>query len=299
MLLDNNARNRRIGIGLVALTTLCFASLDAIAKWLVQELPVTQVVWLRFATHIVITPLLLAPLYGWELLRVRNWRLQALRGAMLGAMTLLNFAALQYLQLAETGAIQFSVPLLIALISAWWLGERLDAVRWAAIAVGLGGVLLILRPWTGAFHPALLLSVLNALLYAAFNLLTRRLAATESPAALQLMSAIGATVLIAPFGLAQWETPSGPGTWVLIALTGTFGGLGHYLVAKAHRYATAATLGPFLYQQILYMTLLGWLVFGQIPDGWVIAGAVVVVGSGLALLWVEVRGGRGTEFQKR
>ena len=290
MLLDNNARNRRIGIGLVTLTTLCFASLDAIAKWLVQELPVTQVVWLRFATHVLITSLLLAPVYGRELVRVRSWKLQALRGAMLGSMTLLNFAALQYLQLAETGAIQFSVPLLIALISAWWLGEKLDAVRWVAIAAGLGGVMLIIRPWTGAFHPAILLSVLNALLYAAFNLLTRRLAATESPASLQLMSAIGATVLIAPFGLAQWQTPSGWGTWVLIGLTGAFGGFGHYLVAKAHRYATAATLGPFLYQQILYMTLLGWLVFSQIPDAWVVEGAVVVVASGLALLWVEVRG---------
>ena len=107
MLLDNNARNRRIGIGLVTLTTLCFASLDAIAKWLVQELPVTQVVWLRFASHVVITSLLLAPVYGRELVRVRSWKLQALRGAMLGSMTLLNFAALQYLQLAETGAIQF------------------------------------------------------------------------------------------------------------------------------------------------------------------------------------------------
>ena len=157
MLLDNNARNRRIGIGLVTLTTLCFASLDAIAKWLVQELPVTQVVWLRFASHVVITSLLLAPVYGRELVRVRSWKLQALRGAMLGSMTLLNFAALQYLQLAETGAIQFSVPLLIALISAWWLGEKLDAVRWVAIAAGLGGVMLIIRPWTGSFHPAILL----------------------------------------------------------------------------------------------------------------------------------------------
>ena len=81
---------------------------------------------------------------------------------MLGVITALNFWALQYLQLAETG-LQFSVPLLIALLSAWWLGERLDARRWLAIAAGLGGVLLIMRPWTGAFHPALLLSMGNAL----------------------------------------------------------------------------------------------------------------------------------------
>jgi drug/metabolite transporter (DMT)-like permease len=286
---DNNARHRRIGIALISLTTLCFAGLDAVAKWLVQELPVQQVVWMRFTSHVLVTAALLGPIYGRELVRVRNLRLQALRGALLGVMTLMNFWALQYLQLAETGAIQFSVPLLIALFSAWWLGERLDAQRWLAIAAGLAGVMLILRPWTGSFHPALLLCLGQVVLYAVFNLLTRHMAATESPAALQWISALGAAVLLAPLGLAHWETPQGTGTWLLIGATGLLGGVGHFLVAQAHRYATAATLGPFLYQQILYMTLLGWLVFAQVPDALVVAGALVVVASGLYLLWVEVR----------
>ena len=96
-------------------------------------------------------------------------------------------------------------------------------------------------------------------------------------------------MVIAPFGLAQWRTPADTATWAVIGLTGLCGGLGHYCVAKAHRYATAATLGPFLYQQILYMTLLGWLVFAQVPDALVIAGAAVVVASGLYLLWLEIR----------
>jgi drug/metabolite transporter (DMT)-like permease len=287
---DDTARHRRTGIALISVTTLCFAALDAVAKWLVQELPVQQVVWMRFASHVLVTALLLGPIYGRELVRVRNWRLQALRGALLGVMTLMNFWALQYLQLAETGAIQFSVPLLIALFSAWWLGERLSARRWLAIAAGLAGVLMILRPWTGSFHPALLLCIGQVVLYALFNMLTRHMAATESPAALQWVSALGATVLLAPAGLAQWQTPQGTGTWLLIAATGLLGGLGHLLVAQAHRYATAATLGPYLYQQILYMTLLGWLVFAQVPDGLVIAGAAVVVASGLYLWWAEGRG---------
>jgi drug/metabolite transporter (DMT)-like permease len=287
---DDNARHRRIGIALISLTTLCFAGLDAVAKWLVQELPVQQVVWMRFTSHVLVTAALLGPIYGRELVRVRNLRLQALRGALLGLMTLMNFWALQYLQLAETGAIQFSVPLLIALFSAWWLGERLDAQRWLAIGAGLAGVMLILRPWTGSFHPALLLCVGQVVLYAVFNMLTRHMAATESPAALQWISALGAALLLAPLGLAHWETPQGTGTWLLIGATGLLGGVGHFLVAQAHRYATAATLGPFLYQQILYMTLLGWLVFAQVPDALVVAGALVVVASGLYLLWVEVRG---------
>lgn len=290
MLQEDNARNRRIGIALVTMTTLCFATLDACAKWLVQSLPVFEVVWLRFLTHVIITSALLAPVYGRELVRVHHKGLQALRGAMLASMTALNFWALQYLQLAETGAIQFSVPIMIAVISAFWLGERLDWRRWIAIGAGFAGVLLVIRPGTSGFHPAILLSVGNAVLYAAFNLLTRRLAATESPAATQLMSAIGATVLLTPFALMQWQWPSSWGTWAVICLCGLSGGMGHFCVTQAHRYASAAILGPFLYQQILYMTLWGWLLFAQVPDGFVIAGAAVVVASGLYLLWLEMRG---------
>lgn len=286
--LDNTA-NRRIGIGLVTLTTVCFAVLDTSAKWLVQGLPVVQVVWLRFAFHVLIASALLAPRYGLELVRVRDWKLQAVRAAMMAAMTGLNFWALQYLQLAETGAIQFSVPLLIALFSAAWLGEPLDARRWLAIVVGFAGVLLVIRPGSQAFHPAILLSVMNALLYAAFNLLTRRLVATESAASLQLMSALGATVLLAPWALVHWRWPDGGLPWLAIALCGLCGGLGHFMVAQAHRYASAATLAPFLYQQIVYMTLLGWLIFGQTPGLLVVAGAGVVVSSGLYLLWLEIR----------
>jgi drug/metabolite transporter (DMT)-like permease len=289
MLFQDTARNRRIGIGLVTLTTLCFAVLDTTAKWLVVTLPVAQVVWMRFLTHVLLTSALLAPVYGRELVRVQQPGLHLLRAAMLASMTGLNFWALQYLQLAETGAIQFSVPLLIALISAWQLGEHLDAKRWLAIVAGFAGVLLVIRPGSQAFHPAILLSVGNALLYAAFNLLTRRMAATESPAATQLMSAIGATVVTAPFALAQWVTPADLKTWALLGLCGLCGGMGHYFVAVAHRYGTAATLGPFLYQQILYMTLGGWLVFGQVPDRFVVLGAVVVVASGLFLLWQEMK----------
>lgn len=289
MLKADDARGRRIAIGLVTLATLCFSVLDACAKWLVQSLPVFEVVWLRFALHVVLMAALLAPAHGWSLLKVKSARLQALRGSMLAAMTALNFWALQYLQLAETGAIQFSVPLLIALLSAWWLGERLDARRWIAIVSGFAGVLLVIRPGSQAFHPAILLSVMNALLYAAFNLLTRRMAATESAEGMQLISAFCAALWLAPAALSVWRTPETLLQWAVIGLCALMGGVGHLFVAQAHRHASAAVLGPFLYQQILYMTVWGWLVFAQVPDAFVIAGAAVVVTSGLYLLWLEMR----------
>jgi drug/metabolite transporter (DMT)-like permease len=289
MLHLDSARSRRIGIGLVTLTTLCFATLDASAKWLVQTLPVLEVVWLRFLAHTLLTSALLGPVYGRTMLRVHNPKLQIVRALMLATMTALNFWALQYLQLAQTAAIQFSVPLMIAMLSAWFLHEHLDWRRWLAIIAGFAGVLLVIRPGTQAFHPAILLSVLNAVLYAFFNLLTRRLAASESPAATQLMSALGATVVLAPFALAQWQTPADAQSWGLVVVCGLFGGLGHFWVAEAHRYASAATLSPFLYQQIIYMLLWGWLLFGQWPDAGVAVGAAIVVASGLSLLWIEMK----------
>jgi len=247
------------------------------------------VVWLRFATHVVLMVLLLAPKHGRALVRMHSPRLQVLRAAMLASMTGLNFFALQYLQLAETGAIQFSVPILIALLSAWWLRERLDWRRWAAIVVGFAGVLLVIRPSSQAFHPALLLALVNAVIYAAFNLLTRRMAATESAESMQLISAMGAAVVLAPFALLHWQPPASLLDWAVILLCGLMGGVGHLAVAQAHRHASAAMLGPFLYQQILFMTLWGWLVFRQLPDAFVVAGAAVVVASGLYLLWLEWR----------
>lgn len=289
MLSANDAHSRRIGIALVTGATLCFAALDASAKWLVRELPVAEVVWLRFATHVALMAGWLLPRHGADLLKLGRPGLHLLRGCMLAAMTALNFWALQYLQLAETGAIQFSVPILIALLSAWWLHERLDARRWLAIVAGFAGVLLVIRPGSHAFHPAILLSCLNAVLYAAFNLLTRRMTATETPEAMQLVSAFVATLWLAPFALAAWQWPSGMLQWALVLCCGFFGGLGHQCVAMAHRHASAAVLGPFLYQQILYMTLWGWLLFHQVPDAFVVAGAAVVVASGLYLLWLEMR----------
>ena len=289
MLKTDSARSRRIGIGLVTLATFCFDILEACAKWLVQTLPVVEVVWLRFVTHVLLMVLLLAPAHGRALVRMHSPRLHLLRAAMLASMTGLNFWALQYLQLAETGAIQFSVPMLIALLSAWWLHEKLDLRRWVAIVGGFAGVLLVIRPGSQAFHPAILLCVGNALLYAAFNLLTRRMVATESPQAMQLLSAVGAALVLAPPALLNWQAPPDTLHWGLIVLCGLMGGLGHLAVALAHRYASAAVLGPFLYQQILYMALWGWLVFSQVPDAFVVAGALVVVASGLYLLWLEMR----------
>ena len=135
------------------------------------------------------------------------------RALMFMAMTGINFWALQYLQLTVTSSIFFSVPLIIALASASVLGEKLDAGRWIAILAGFAGVLVIVRPWGAEFHPAMLASVVNAILYAVFMMMTRRLAAYDSPETIQYLPAVGAAIGLAPFALAAWESPNGWLEW--------------------------------------------------------------------------------------
>jgi drug/metabolite transporter (DMT)-like permease len=283
MLQADSARNRLTGIALVSLCYILFTLLDGSAKWLVASVPVIVVVWLRFLAHAIFASVLLLPLRGRALVRTSHWRWHALRAVMFVLMTGINFWALQYLQLAVTSSIFFLVPILIALMAAPMLGERIDAGRWVAIAAGFAGVLVIVRPGSADFHPAMLLSLVNAVLYAMFNLMTRRLAAYDSPETIQYLPAVGAAVLLAPFALAAWQWPGGWLEWTLACLMGAVGGVGHYLLALAHRYAPASVIAPFLYQQVLYMALFGYLAFGDVPSPAVGAGAAIVIASGLYL----------------
>jgi drug/metabolite transporter (DMT)-like permease len=283
LLQADSAGNRLVGIGLVSITYVLFTLLDGSAKWLVGSVPVIVVVWLRFAMHVVVASIVLFPLRGASLVKTGHLRWHALRALMFVAMTGINFWALQYLQLAVTSSIYFVVPIIIALLAAPLLGEKLDRGRWAAILAGFAGVLVIVRPWSAEFHPAMLASIVNAVLYALFNLMTRRLAAYDSPETIQFLPAVGAAIVLAPFALAAWQSPAGWLEWGVLCLLGVCGGLGHYLLALAHRYAPATVLAPFLYQQVIYMAIFGYLVFGDVPAPAVWTGAAIVVASGLYL----------------
>ena len=291
----DSGRNRLIGIGIVSGAVLFFSILDTGAKWLVQSLPVLQVVFLRFLGHTVFTAAVMVPRSRLNLVRTRRPWLQFLRAMMLPCMTAMNFWALQYLQLAETGSIMFLAPIIVALLGVRLLGERLDTGRWIAIVVGFIGVVIILQPGSRGFHPAMLVSVLQTVMYACFILLTRKLASIDRPESTNFLSALGSTIVIAPFALVVWQMPASALEWLIVSVTGVAGGLGHYMLAVAHRFAPASTLSPFIYQQILYMSVLGYLVFGDVPRSAVVFGAIVVVASGLYLLLRE----RSGEPQKK
>ena len=287
MLQADSARNRLTGIGLVSIAYLMFSLLDGSAKWLVGSMPVIMVVWLRFAIHAVVAGAVRFPVRGLSLVTTRHLRWHLLRALMFMAMTGVNFWALQYLQLTVTSSIFFTVPLIIAVLAAPLLGEKLDAGRWMAIAAGFIGVLVIVRPGSTDFHPAMLASLVNAMLYALFMLMTRRLAAYDSPETIQYLPAVGAAIGLAPFAIAAWEMPDTALEWALACLMGVLGGLGHYLLALAHRYAPSTVIAPFLYQQVFYMALFGYLVFGDVPGTAVWIGAFIVIASGLYLFWRE------------
>jgi drug/metabolite transporter (DMT)-like permease len=283
----DSARNRLVGIGFVSLTYVFFTLLDGNAKWLIRALPVIEVVWIRFVSHALLSAALLLPVHGLALARSKRMRMQIVRGLLMVSMTAINFTALQYLQLTVTSSIFFSVPIIIALLSVPLLGERMDARRWAAIVVGFCGVLVIVRPFGAGFHPAMILSVINAFIYAVFNMMTRRLAAYDPPETTQFLSALVPAVGLAPFALAVWVTPPDALHWTFMLLLGVFGGVGHYFLALAHRYASASTLAPFMYPQVLYMAIFGYVVFGDVPRWPVALGAAIVIGSGLYLLQRE------------
>jgi len=289
MLHDNTSKNRQIGILIASVATFFFACIDASGKWVVQTLPIVEVVWFRFLGQALFACMFSIPRYGLSSLKVSKLKLQLLRAAMMVAMTALNFAALQYLQLAETGAVHFSVPLMIAVISSVVFKDHLPLRNWVAIVIGFLGILIILDPFGHRFHPAMFLALGNALVYAFFNLLTRKVAATDHPAATQFISGLAPSLFLAPLVFFQWKTPNLMSEWIALIATGLFGFLGHFSLAQAYRYAKANTLSPFFYQQILYMIFLGWLLFNQIPGFNVVIGGAIVIASGLYLLFQEMK----------
>jgi drug/metabolite transporter (DMT)-like permease len=209
------------------------------------------------------------------------------RSMLLLLSTMCNFAALRYLQLTEAMAIGFATPFLVAALSGPLLGEWVRWRRWGAIAIGFVGVLVVIRPGSGSFQPAALLSLSAALCYALYAISTRILARTDSSATTLFYSNIAGAVALIPVLPFVWTTPTEPIVIALMVICGAIGSFGHYLLIAAHRLAPAAVLSPFIYTQILSTIALGYLVFGDIPNGWTLAGSSIVIGSGLYLLHRE------------
>ncbi len=281
---------RTLGIGLMLCGFLCYTLIDTCAKLLsMSGLPTMEVVFVRYAGQFILVLALFMPRLGVrELTGTRSLKLEIARGLSLLGSTIFNFTAIIFLPLTVTSAISFTVPLIVCALSIPFLGEKVGWRRWVAIAVGFAGVMIIVRPGTDAFHPAVVLSLITAVFSAFYNLLTRKLAGVDSTVTQQFWASAVATACVAPFSLGSWVWPQETVTWIAFGGIGVIALVGHLAITVAHRYAPASVLAPFGYVQIIFMTASSWLVFSQPPDVWIFVGAPIVIASGL-YIWLRER----------
>jgi drug/metabolite transporter (DMT)-like permease len=284
----SDVADRLKAVALMCIAITLFAGLDTSAKYLAtrSELPVIEIVWVRFLGQFLIMSTFLSGLPVSALLGTRKLGWELARSVLMAATTAFNFLALQYLRLDQTITVVFLAPLVVALLAGPLLGEWVGWRRLIAILVGFLGILIVVRPGMG-LHPAFGFAFGAMLAYALFMLLTRYLAAYDSPLVMLFFSILIGTFGLAPFALWDWVWPQTTLQWLLLPLLGILGGTGHYLFIHAYRLAPASSIAPFLYLQILSMVAFGYIVFNDLPDVWTLAGCAVIIGSGVYLIHRE------------
>jgi len=273
------------GILWMLLTMLLFAGINAIAKYLTLTYPVPQVVWARYAFHLLLLALMLRSRLP-RAARTRRLGLQLTRSLLMVLSTAFYFTGIHFIPLADAGAIMFVAPILVTALSFPLLGEQVGPRRWAGVAVGFVGALIVIRPGFGVMHAAAVLPFCAACLHALYQISTRKVSAVDTPlTSLVYTALIGGLVAsaVVPFA---WTAPDAAG-WALMLLLGLLGGAGHFAMIKAFQLAPAATVTPFGYTTLLWVTLFGFLLFDDLPDAWTVLGALVIVSSGLYIFHRE------------
>jgi drug/metabolite transporter (DMT)-like permease len=279
------------GVVLMLAALLCFALLDATSKHLSQTFNVPLLVWARYAVHLLLMTIFLGPSQGLRMVATRRPVAQVMRALLLVAVTGFAMAAFRVMPLAETTALIFVTPLIVALLAGPFLGERVGPARWAAALTGFGGMLLIARPGGTLLTEGIIYTTIAAICYAFYQIQTRKMAATERPVTMVFYTALagtGAMSLALPW---IWHGPVPTATEaIMICSLAIYGGTGHFLLTNAFRHAQASTLAPLLYAQLIWASLLGWMFYGQWPDGHSIVGMLIIVASGVAVAIAERTG---------
>jgi drug/metabolite transporter (DMT)-like permease len=198
-------------------------------------------------------------------------------------------AGLRTVPLPTATAISFTGPFIVTALAPFVLGERVEPARWLAVAVGLLGALVVVRPGMEGTNAAAFLFFGSAFFSALYQLLTRKLAAhdpAETSITYIALAGFVLTTIPLPF---VWETPRSLSDALIFFALGLFGGFGHYFLVRAFELAPAPFVSPFNYAQLLGAALLGFIVFGQVPDVFVWIGAAIIAGSGLFMLYAERR----------
>ena len=274
------------GIAYVLLATACFSVLDVSAKFMTRELNVVELVWGRYLFNFLWFAPLLTRMPARRLLATSRLRVQLLRSVLLVGSTFCFWLALSFLPLAEAVTIGFVSPLLVTILSIPILGERVGIYRWSAVIVGLVGVLIVVRPAAGVFHWAVVLPLGTALCYALYQILTRIVSRSDDALTSLFYGALGGVVLTSIAVPFVWVAPTWQ-QWLWLAWLGLLGSIGHFILIRAFSAAPASVLAPFNYSGLIWATLLGWLVFADLPDRWTLVGAALIVASGIYTLHRE------------
>ena len=290
--ITGKAATTLMGIALVLVAMGCFGTLDSITKYVSNSVPVFMAIWFRYTVQAVLTTAVVLPLRGKAALRTAHPKFQILRGVLMLCISLLGYLSLRFMPVGEFTAIVMIAPLIITLLAATLLHEKVSALRWALVAGGFTGTLIIIRPGHDAFEWATLLPVGLAFSMAWFQTLTSKLAKTEDPATMHLYTGWVASLICAlglPF---VWQSLPSSQMWWLIALVGLLGAIGHFLLILGYQRAPASTLTPYLYAQIAFAMLGGWLLFSHVPDGYALFGMAMIAICGAAGAWLVVREGK-------
>ena len=277
-------------VGLVVGSAACFTAIDGIVKYLGLRYSVPLLVWARWGIPAVLIVALLGPKLCLGLLHTPHLKLHVVRGAVLMFSSLCFFAALKGLPLADATGLNYLTPVLVTVMAGWFLREQITWIRWIFVVVGFGGMLLIVQPGSGTLHAASFLALGAAALNATFQILTRKLAGEELVALIFYPSLVGALPmsLAVPFFRNEFSYLTFADALLFIAI-GIFGLLGHFLYVQAFQRATASTIAPCTYMQLVWATLAGWLAFGTFPHRWALAGMIVIAASAVMLTWYERR----------
>ena len=281
--------NAAVGIFLMLSAWGLFAVVDTSAKWLVlASISTVQVVFMRYAVQFGCSLIGAAgPFPVTRKMGQKTFFLLSFRAILLVVCTFFNFIAIKYLPLTMTSAIMFSSPIIVASISMVFLREFVDVWKILAILLGFVGVLVIIRPFDAQFHWAALLCVHNAIAISVFSLITRQLSGVVTASTMQFFAGGFGTIVFSPLVLIYWENPTSLISWVLMFFMGIVAWAGHEVFARAHLFSSAATLMPFSYSNIIFMTLASYFVFESRPDFLVFAGAFLIVFSGISIWWRE------------
>lgn len=274
------------GIFLFCTAIFFFAVMDTTVKYANETYPPVQVVWARYFFHSVLMAAILLPKHGVQLIKTNRLKMQLIRSIFLLLATVCFFTAVKYVPLADAAALGATSPLFVILFSVILLKEKVNARRWAAVAIGFGGAMIVLRPGMLEVHPALFLVIGTSIFYALYQIATRFLSGIDSPATTITYSALIGTIgmsFVVPF---FWVTPDLMG-WLMLGVIGFIGGFSHFIIIKAFDYTEASTVAPFQYTQLIWLAIFGYLVFGNFPDNFTILGAVIIVASGLYILYRE------------